>query len=88
MRNGWTGGQYSVYRALLGAYLFVHFLRLVPWGREVFSNQGVLGGFVCEPAFASIPEHVCDLGRADLRRVRAARRCWPGRAAGGWMARQ
>lgn len=26
MKNGWTGGQYSIVRALFGAYLFVHFL--------------------------------------------------------------
>ncbi len=29
--NGWTGGQYSVLRALLGACLFVHFVRLSVW---------------------------------------------------------
>ena len=39
---GWTGGQYSVYRALLGAYLTWHFARLLPWGGEVFSDRGVL----------------------------------------------
>ena len=27
MTNGWTGGQYSLFRAGLGAYLFVHFVR-------------------------------------------------------------
>jgi predicted DCC family thiol-disulfide oxidoreductase YuxK len=42
MNNGWTGGQYSVFRAVFGAYLCVHFLGLLPWGTEVFSNQGVL----------------------------------------------
>ncbi|MEA2488651.1 MAG: hypothetical protein QOH21_443, partial [Acidobacteriota bacterium] len=42
MKNGWTGGQYSVYRALFGAYLFVHFVMLLPWGRELFSSEGVL----------------------------------------------
>ena len=30
MSNGWTGGQYIVYRAVLGVYLLVHFLALVP----------------------------------------------------------
>jgi predicted DCC family thiol-disulfide oxidoreductase YuxK len=42
MSSGWTGGQYSVARAALGAYLCVHFLQLVPWGRELFSREGVL----------------------------------------------
>jgi predicted DCC family thiol-disulfide oxidoreductase YuxK len=40
--NGWTGGQYSVVRAILGTYLCVHFLHLVPWGAEVFSREGLL----------------------------------------------
>jgi len=41
MNNGWTGGQYSLFRVLFGAYLFVHFAQLIPWGTELFSNQGV-----------------------------------------------
>jgi predicted DCC family thiol-disulfide oxidoreductase YuxK len=40
--NGWTGGQYSVFRALFGLYLAVHFAALLPWGREIFSRDGVL----------------------------------------------
>jgi predicted DCC family thiol-disulfide oxidoreductase YuxK len=42
IRTGWTGGQYSIYRAVFGLYLFFHFVRLVPWGPELFSSQGVL----------------------------------------------
>jgi predicted DCC family thiol-disulfide oxidoreductase YuxK len=42
LSNGWTGGQYSAFRAAFGAYLFVHFVQLVPWGAELFSGQGVL----------------------------------------------
>lgn len=42
MNNGWTGGQYSLFRVLFGAYLFIHFANLLPWGAELFSNQGVL----------------------------------------------
>ena len=42
MSNGWTGGQYSVVRAIFGAYLFVHLLQLIPWGAEVFSRAGIL----------------------------------------------
>lgn len=42
MRNGWTGGQYSLYRIIFGLYLLAHFLFLLPWSTEVFSNQGVL----------------------------------------------
>jgi predicted DCC family thiol-disulfide oxidoreductase YuxK len=42
MKNGWTGGQYSLYRALFGLYLFLHFAALLPWSAELFSNRGVL----------------------------------------------
>ncbi len=41
-RTAWTGGQYSLYRAVFGAWLCVHFVMLVPFGTEVFSNAGVL----------------------------------------------
>ena len=40
--NGWTGGQYSLFRVVFGGYLFVHFLQLIPWGPELFSSRGVL----------------------------------------------
>lgn len=42
MTNGWTGGQWSLFRVLFGAYLFVHLAELVPWGAEIFSSAGVL----------------------------------------------
>lgn len=42
MKNSWTGGQYSVYRAALGSYLAVHLASLIPYAAEVFSNRGVL----------------------------------------------
>jgi len=40
--NGWTGGQYSLFRLALAAYLFVHFAALLPWGAELFSSAGAL----------------------------------------------
>lgn len=40
--SAWTGGQYSVVRAVLGGYLFVHFVGLLPWAAELFSNRGML----------------------------------------------
>lgn len=42
MKGGWTGGQYSVFRVLFGLYLVIHFLRLVPYGTELFSSSGLL----------------------------------------------
>ncbi len=42
MSNGWTGGQYSLFRAAFGAYLLVHFAELLPWADELFSSGGAL----------------------------------------------
>ena len=36
-----TERQFALFRILLGGYLFVHFLRLIPYGRELFSREGV-----------------------------------------------
>jgi predicted DCC family thiol-disulfide oxidoreductase YuxK len=38
MNNGWTGGQHSFVRATFGAYLFLHFIALIPWAHEVFEQ--------------------------------------------------
>lgn len=42
MKNGWTGGQYSLVRAALGAYLAYHFAALLPYAEEVFSSRGAV----------------------------------------------
>jgi|SRR5579862_441810 len=42
MKNGWTGGQYSIFRALFGGYLALHYAQLLPWGPELFSDRGLL----------------------------------------------
>jgi hypothetical protein len=42
LANGWTGGPYSLFRAVLGLYLCVHFTQLAPWAAELFSDQGML----------------------------------------------
>lgn len=47
--NGWTGGEYSVFRVLFGAYLCVHFLNLAPSGPELFSNQGMISDASASP---------------------------------------
>jgi predicted DCC family thiol-disulfide oxidoreductase YuxK len=53
--NGWTGGQYSVFRCVLGGYLLIHFLHLVPWGAEVFSNAGMLAEASASPLYPIFP---------------------------------
>lgn len=55
MRNGWTGGQYSLYRALFGGYLFVHYCSLVLWGPELFSRSGVIPNPWDSPLAALFP---------------------------------
>ncbi len=55
MNNGWTGGQYSLFRAIFGTYLVVHFVQLLPWGAEIFSNQGVLPAASASPIIFLFP---------------------------------
>jgi predicted DCC family thiol-disulfide oxidoreductase YuxK len=55
MRNAWTGGQYSLFRTLLGLYLCIHFAHLLPWAAELFSNEGVLPDAELSPVFAAFP---------------------------------
>lgn len=51
----WTGGQYSIYRALIGAYLVVHFAMLLPYGSEVFGRGGLVGDGALSPLFGVLP---------------------------------
>ena len=37
-----TAGHYGLIRVLLGIYLVVHFLQLIPYGTELFSSEGLL----------------------------------------------
>jgi len=55
MVNGWSGGQYSVFRALFGIYLSIHFAHLLPWSAELFSSEGILPDARLSPLFALIP---------------------------------
>src|SRR5262249_52085380 len=55
MKNGWTGGQYSLFRAVFATYLFVHFLQLLLWGTELFANQDVLPRGTANPVLRLFP---------------------------------
>jgi len=55
MKNGWTGGQYSVYRFLFGLYLFLHFCALCPWSKELFSHQGMIPDSQLSPLIHLFP---------------------------------
>ena len=52
---GFTGGQYSLWRALFGAYLALHFALLVPYGAEVFSSSGMLPDAGASPLVRLFP---------------------------------
>ena len=49
MTNGWTGGQYSLFRVAFGLYLAVHFFQLAPWGPELFSREGMIPSAAASP---------------------------------------
>jgi len=55
MKNGWTRGQFRIFRVTLGLYLTYHFLSLLPWGPELFSSQGVLPQGSMSPLFHLFP---------------------------------
>lgn len=55
MTNGWTGGQYSLYRGIFGCYLVVHFAHLLPWSAELFSNRGMLPDANASPLYPLFP---------------------------------
>lgn len=55
LSNGWTGGQYSLYRGFFGLYLTIHFLHLLPWGAELFSDRGMLPDADASPLYPLFP---------------------------------
>jgi predicted DCC family thiol-disulfide oxidoreductase YuxK len=55
MKNGWTGGQYSLFRVTCGVYLVIHFAMLLPYGAELFSNRGVLPDAGASPLIGLFP---------------------------------
>ncbi len=55
MKNGWTGGQYSLFRFIFGLYLFIHFFQLLPWGKDLFSNQGMISNNSLSPLIHLFP---------------------------------
>jgi predicted DCC family thiol-disulfide oxidoreductase YuxK len=53
--GGWTGGQLSVVRAVLGAYVAFYLVRLVPHATELFSSEGVLPDAGASPLIGLFP---------------------------------
>jgi predicted DCC family thiol-disulfide oxidoreductase YuxK len=52
---GWTANQFRVFRILLGAYITMHFMHLVPWSIELFSSAGMLGDAALSPLVGLFP---------------------------------
>jgi predicted DCC family thiol-disulfide oxidoreductase YuxK len=55
VKNHWSAGHYAIFRALFGAYLFIHFLQLIPFATEVFSNAGALPDGSSSPLLYRFP---------------------------------
>ena len=56
LTNDWTGGQYSLLRALFGATLFVHFGQLLFFGAELQSTVGPISGITASPLHRLFPD--------------------------------
>jgi len=52
--NGWRARSWAAVRLLVGAYLLVHFVGLLPWAAEVFSSAGMNTAPV-SPLFRMMP---------------------------------
>ena len=55
MKNGWTQGQFLIFRMVFGLYLVYHFLSRLPWSAELFSSKGVLSQGAMSPLFHLFP---------------------------------
>jgi hypothetical protein len=50
-----SGRQFALFRVALGVYLAVHFAQLIPYGAELFSNQGMIGDARLNLTFGIFP---------------------------------
>jgi hypothetical protein len=50
-----SGRQFAWFRIAFGTYLAIHFAQLLPWGRELFSRQGVLPDPTLNPTHGILP---------------------------------
>jgi len=62
--------QFTIFRILFGSYLFCHFLALLPYGTELFSDQGLLGdgslNFTPQVNFLTTPAAILSLLAGSL----------------------
>lgn len=50
-----SGYQFATFRILFGIYLLLHFIGLLPFGQELFSNTGVLPDASLNPIYGIFP---------------------------------
>ncbi len=81
-----TGGQYSLFRVLFGAYLAVHFWQLSSYAAELFSFAGMLPDAAVSPLFAIAPSllHLSDAPWAAVLLVASGVPAAIAFAAGRW----
>lgn len=47
--------QFAIFRIIFGSFLAWHFLALIPYGTEIFSNQGIISDASLNPTFGIFP---------------------------------
>ena len=47
--------QFTFFRILFGSFLTWHFLALIPYGTELFSNEGLIGDASLNPTYGLFP---------------------------------
>ena len=50
-----SGKRFAIFRIALGSYLAIHFAQLLPYGRELFSNRGMLADARLNLTFGIFP---------------------------------
>ena len=50
--------QFALFRILFGIFLTWHFIALVPYGPELFSNEGIISDANLNPTYGIFPNHL------------------------------
>ena len=58
--------QFSIFRILFGLYLFVYFVRLIPYGRELFSSEGMMSHVSLNWTNVVLPEAFVYITKPDF----------------------
>ena len=50
--------QFALFRIFFGAFLTWHFIALIPYGAELFSNEGIISDASLNPTYGFFPNHL------------------------------